>query len=291
VTDLSVDLASIDIDDSSTVRDFDTRTQSIPTTLSDRPELVSNTTASYSGNSRRLRNGSDFNPTYYHAPLYFIAQIQHQQERAIGILVNYAAFPEHPVYMGIPLGSCPSPPMMTELWKVERSKQTEMASRAFTRYQFMSGDHARGEHAFISDTGGVPWMANMLINVQALARLQGLELVQRAHVEVLDGEVSKIHRITEGRRHMEVKAPGCIEEIRLSNLQYAGTGDFHAIQRLDPVKLQAVRLPPNCWVGPKFVLPDIRYYEDKAPFLPLEHEKYHIFRSKEGDYYPVKVVE
>ncbi len=132
--------------------------------------------------------------------------------------------------------------------------------------------------------------AEISSNFQATARLGGIKLIQDADTEVLSGEVVKIHRLPEARRHVEARAAGMIDEIRLTSAQYEGRGDYYKIAKGDCVKLEVVRLPDGCWVGPKFILPNINYNPDKAPFQPVEHEKYTMCRSQPGDLYPTRIL-
>ncbi len=104
------------------------------------------------------------------------------------------------------------------------------------------------------------------------------------------GRVKSIRLKMEKPHQVEVEVgdEGAISGYLLDRTHFVGTNEqFEKLEEGEAIEVELVRLPEGCRVGPKYVLPNIVYHPDKAPFEPQE-DSGDLTIAQRGDYLPWK---
>jgi len=190
--------------------------------------------------------------------------------------------------------SFPTTPLISQHWRVSRYKWvSNVPSGGIVHLQYLRSDHGLGLGRFIQREKCIPWMADYLIRHQATARGE-VQLVQDAVTKRVSGHIAMTgnpHR--KAGLYVVVNVPGGVRYARLCAGQYSTSSNsglkFEELRFGHRVDVEMVRLPKGCWVGPKFVLPDIPYHFKRPPFLPSLAPKHKTTRSREGEYFPCRI--
>ncbi len=82
-----------------------------------------------------------------------------------------------------------------------------------------------------------------------------------------------------------------MEGIRLLEMQYDlrdGGVPYSRLKCGHAVNVEMVKLDRGCWVGPKYVLPNIGYQRDKPPFKPCLLKRYRTTRTETDSLFPFR---